>query len=384
MGKRQSDGAGIGSDTVESLENSSVEYFLLEPPTTSSSRAGGSRHFGGRSTTTTEEILSPISHRDSSINSLQNHQRSRSNTANSERLYFDNSNNNNDDDEGDVEEALTLPSAAQLSEPLILTSPRPRMRSSFSSYAAARRRSPTELSGLNYLNLTAYAAHLFVWYGIAVAGWMGHQTTRWSRTEQYETLVTPADWAARYLWIPIVVAQGVFALAQLLPHYRLRPIVTTGTGYFFFYTVLCQIVYTFLFSFGLFIFSFVAVVGTAVALLSLLISQHHYYYHHGNHSVGRRSSSSSIRHISEYLLFRLPFYLHTGWVLLMTVDHFALLFRRYAPDDTALQLAVDVVALAVLLPVAVTALTQAHDFVIPLVILWSYVSITATKQYLLY
>jgi len=57
----------------------------------------------------------------------------------------------------------------------------------------------------------------------------------------------------------------------------------------------------------------------------------------------------------------------------MAVDHFSLLFRRYT-DDTAIQLAVDIVSLAILLPVAVTALTQVYDFVIPIVILWSYVS----------
>lgn len=353
MGKSQSDKGGI----PESLDNSSVEYFLLEPPA-SSSRAGSSRHGGGRSTATTDEILSPISHRDSSVASFH-HEHSRINAAQTERIYFD---DNQGDDDDDDEETLTLRSA-NFGESLVLTSPRPRIRSSFSS--RSRRNVSSELSGLNYLNLTAYAAHVFVWYGIAVAGWLGPPTTRWSRTEQYETLVTPTDWAARYLWIPILLAQGGFALAQLLPHYRTRPILTTGTGYFFFYTVICQIAYTFLYSFGVFIFSFVAVVGTAVALLSLLMSQHHHYQQHGNYAGNR---------ISEYLLFRLPFYLHTGWVLIMTVDHFALLFRRYSPDDTSLQLAVDVVALAVLLPVSITALTQAHDFVIPLVSLWSYVS----------
>jgi len=339
MTSSNSEGASFG--------NSSVEYFLLEPPN-SRNNSGSRRARTGGIAAEDGEILSPISHAREEAITINNNN-------NSERIYF------NEDGDADEEE-LTLPSTTQhlLLNTADTPATRPRLRSSFSGRALR-----TELSGLNYLNVTCYLAHVFVWYGIAVYGLLGQHTTRWYRTEQYETLVTPTNWSANYLWIPILLTQGVFAVAQLVPYYRNRPIVTTGTGYFFFYTVLLQIAYTFLYSFGLFIFSFVAVVLTAVALLSLLVSQHHQYHHNGNSRVAGSHW--------EYLLFRLPFFLHAGWIILMTVDHFSLLFRRYS-GDTAIQLAVDIVSLAVLLPVAVTALTQAYDFVIPIVMLWSYVS----------
>jgi hypothetical protein len=189
--------------------------------------------------------------------------------------------------------------------------------------------------------------------------------TRWEMTQKYETLVTPVDWAFNYLWIPILILQGCFTIAQMLPYYRARPIIATGTRYFFFYTVLLQVVYTLCYSFRLFVISFVAVVLALISLLSLLFSQ----INHGSLSTqhGRRSWM-------EYFIFRLPFILHLGWMILMAVDHFSLLFRRFS-GDTALQLASDIVALGVLLPVASYALYHeaGPDWVVPIVILWYYV-----------
>jgi hypothetical protein len=234
--------------------------------------------------------------------------------------------------------------------------------------SAGRRGRRRELTGLNYLNAVAYAVHVVVWWGVGVWGLNGAVSTHWEMTERYVTLVTPATWAANYLWIPIVAAEGAFAAAQMIPDYRSRPVVTTGTAYYFFYTVLLQIAHTVLYSLGYFIASFVTAVLALLSLLSLLLSQQ-------NHStlsmIGRRNNSSA----TEYVLFSFPFYLHTGWMILKIVDHFSLLFRFYS-SDRGLQVAANIVGLGVLLAVAVYALTRpgGPDFVIPSVILWSYVS----------
>jgi hypothetical protein len=245
-----------------------------------------------------------------------------------------------------------------------------------------------ELSGLNYLNVVTYLAHVMIWWGVAVWGLDAYISTQWEMTQQYETLVTPATWAANYLWIPILLSQGLFAVAQLLPNYRSRLIVTNGTGFYFFYTVLLQIAYTFLYSFGLFIFSFLAALLASVALLSLLASQqrHEILSSSAHYAVAavvaplnrtpqrRRVCGTSVW---EYVAFQFPFYLHAGWMILMAVDHFSLLVRYYASGSVAWQLAADIVAMAMLLVVATYALHQASgpDFVIPIVMLWSYVRI---------
>jgi len=243
------------------------------------------------------------------------------------------------------EDNLTLPSQEENTTSLLYT-----------------RREPAELNGLNFLNVVTYCAHLFVSWGIGVWGLDGVLETRWEISTKYETLVTPAKWAY-YLWAPILILEGVFALAQLFPYYRSRPIIQAGTGFFFFYTFLIQTAWTFFFSFQLFIFSFVSVVAALLSLISLLASQ--------QHSLIRNRHSRM-----EYTLFRFPFFLHTGWMILMTVDHFSILFRRFEAD-IGLQIAIDIFSLGIMLAVAVACLTRPPetDFVIPLVILWSYVSL---------
>jgi hypothetical protein len=62
-------------------------------------------------------------------------------------------------------------------------------------------------------------------------------------------------------------------------------------------------------------------------------------------------------------------------MILMTVEHYSLLFRRYS-HSPSLQLASDIVALGALLAVGAFALSyHVSDFVIPTVILWSYVRV---------
>jgi hypothetical protein len=333
------------SATTESFTNSSVEYFLLEPAAETS--GGGETTTSSRQEALQQQILSP--YRDEAAIDSE------------ERICFD--------------EELTLPSTQRgesSSDNLLQSRPSFRFGSRHSNNSQrGRLRANTELSGLNYLNVVTYAVHLAVWWGVAVWGLDALLYTQWEVTELNETLVTPSTWAADYLWVPVLVTEAAFAIAQLLPHYRTRPIVTNGTGYFFFYTVLLQIAYTFLYCFGLFMFSFIAAILALVSLLSLLASQ-------GNHVAAPQRQHPSNRPrgaVNEYLLFRFPFYLHAGWMVLMTVDHFSLLFRRYS-GDAGLQLAGDIVALGVLLPVVTYALSQAQgpDFVIPVVILWSYVS----------
>lgn len=224
-------------------------------------------------------------------------------------------------------------------------------------------REPSALTSVNYLNVVTYLAHLFVSWGIGIWGLDGLLSTRWQITQQYETLVTPAEWAY-FLWVPILILEGIFAIAQLTPHYRNRPIIQAGTGYFFFYCFILQTAWTLFFSFELFTLSFISVVFALLSLLSLLLSQLH------------TISNDERRSWLEYLLFRFPFYLHTGWMVLMCTDHFALLFRAFG-TSAHMQAAIDVLSLSILLAVGVACLIRPpyNDLVIPTVVLWCFVGI---------
>ena len=225
------------------------------------------------------------------------------------------------------------------------------------------------LSRKNYLNVITYLLHLFVSWGIGIWGLGGMLATRWQITTQYESLVTPAVWAYS-LWVPILILEGLLAAAQLLPYYRNRPLVQDGIGYFFFYTFVLQTAWTLFFSFQWFVCSFIAVVLALCSLVSLLVSQQHAAL--GGTFVGRTKSI-----LLEYWLFCFPFYLHTGWMLLMTVDHLALLFRVPHDVTTSLQVGIDIFSLALLLASGVACLIRPpfQDFVIPTVLVWSLVRV---------
>lgn len=318
--------------------------------------------FGTATSTQDEDAFSSPVHREEA-------------SSHGERLFFDSES---------IHRGRLTSSGDELHSPLI------HHRNQRHSFASSRRR-PSELNGLNYLNVVTYAAHLFVSYGIGIWGLNHVLETRWEIITKYETLVTPAHWAY-YLWAPIVIMEGFFSLAQLLPHYRARSLIQgkhrsyaesihaflrskllhiaflslkDGTSFFFFYTFIIQTAWTFFFSFQLFILSFISVVGALLSLLSLLASQH------------KSLLSERRRNLLEYTLFRFPFYLHTGWMALMTVDHMCLLVRRYAPDHIGTQVAADILALALLLAVAIVPLTLStpvswpqQDFIIPLVVIW--------------
>jgi len=179
-------------------------------------------------------------------------------------------------------------------------------------------REPARLNGLNFLNVVAYFTHVFVSYGIGVWGLGGILPTRTKIISEFETLVSPAGWAY-YIWAPILGFEAIFAMAQLFPHYRARPIIQQGTGYFFFYTCIIQIAWTLFFSFKIFILSFVAVVAAFLSLASLLASQHY------SQLRGRKS-------LMEYWLFKFPFYLHCGWLIVCGVVQFSMFFRQFTSD----------------------------------------------------
>jgi hypothetical protein len=246
--------------------------------------------------------------------------------------------------------------------------PRFRLDSGLHTPLISHTREPARLNGLNYLNVLTYLLNVFVSYGIGVWGLGGILPTRWEISKEYVTLVTPAHWAY-FLWAPILVFEAIFAIAQLFPYYRARPIIQQGTGFFFFYTCLIQTAWTLFFSFKLFILSFVAVVAALLSLASLLASQQY------SQVRGRKS-------LVEYWLFKFPFYLHCGWLILCSVVQFSMIFRD-STSDVGVQLGADVVALGVMLPAATFFLTgqpSGPDFVIPLVIIWSYVSTVESKN----
>jgi len=144
----------------------------------------------------------------------------------------------------------------------------------------------------------------------------------------------------------------------------------SGTSVYFFYTTLFQTSWILFYSFadshvtGLFIPSFVSIVGALLSLFYLLRSQE------------QQLVGGAGRGIAEYLLFRLPFYWETGWMTILVAHHFSLLFRAF-DAQLSIQVGVDVFCLGILSVVALLMTFQGRDLVVPLVILTAYMAIAS-------
>mmetsp|Transcript_27468 Transcript_27468/g.64402 ORF Transcript_27468/g.64402 Transcript_27468/m.64402 type:complete len:574 (-) Transcript_27468:78-1799(-) len=249
--------------------------------------------------------------------------------------------------------------------------------------------SSPRLNGLNYLNVIAFALNVFTSYFIGVRG-VFKLPKRNEIFKAYLTLVTPADWAY-WLWTPILIFEFFFTVAQLFPHYRARPIIQQGTGVYFFWACIIQTIWTVLFAKGMHTFCFVAVVLALLCLVFLLASQHYNCLcaptarGRGGMTIVGFLSQATIppprqrrKSLLEYWFFRFPFYLHCGWLLVCMVVQFSIAFRFRFTHSSGAQLTADIVALGVMLPPATFFLTgqsSGPDFVIPIVILWSYIAI---------
>lgn len=215
------------------------------------------------------------------------------------------------------------------------------------------------LNGINFLNCASFLTALVVWCVVALSGFNGMTDTHLEIIEEYQTLVTPTQWAYT-IWIPIFVFDGVFAAAQMIPTFSARPAVQEGVRYFFFYACLAQIAWTFFFTFRLFILAFLAMIVLLFSLVSLLLSQF-LAEHRERHS--RR----------EFWLLRFPFSLHCGWVFVTTAVSLNVDINHGAGEEVAAA----IVSLALLLLVAFffLAVHPSADFVIPSVIIWAFIAI---------
>ncbi|CAB9504200.1 expressed unknown protein [Seminavis robusta] len=236
------------------------------------------------------------------------------------------------------------------------------------------RRRYSELSGLNYLNLCTFLVYLTVSIAIgsgvverAHPSWL---PSTWTVTTlpQYETLLTPIQWAGDYLWIPVLCWEGIFVLVQLLPKVRSGSEVVTGVACSYFHIGMLQSLATLLFCLKWIIPAWVALAGTVASLLWMQAKQEEH-------------QSTTTPHKWKYWVFRFPFDLHIGWLLPLLASRGSMIFRYYCRTQHGLQLAADIVTMALLLPCAGAYLvvrgnnSGPRNWVVPVLILWAYLGI---------
>jgi benzodiazapine receptor len=197
---------------------------------------------------------------------------------------------------------------------------------------------PPRLNPKNFLNLFAYIANIVLVYGIGNAGWIGTPTNG-ELSDKYQTLVTPNS-SAFTIWAVIFLAQGVFAILQLLPRLRDHAMVQRGVSYWYVVVAAVQIGWTFTFAYEIIIASLVFMLLIWVALIAILYSQ---YY------------TKSDGKLLEFWIFRFPFAVHAGWITAASALNVNVLVVDMEVS-ASMQLAVAIVSLAVLHAVSVWVL----------------------------
>lgn len=213
-----------------------------------------------------------------------------------------------------------------------------------------------KLNHKNYLNVLAYILNIALVYGVGNAGWAGTPDNG-ELSRKYQTLVTPNS-SAFIIWAVIFLAQGAFALLQLLPRFRATDMLQQGLGYWYNAVALTQIGWTFAFAYEVIWLSLVFMISIWICLISILYSQ---YY--------TKSDGS----LWEFWVLRFPFAIHAGWITAASAlnVNVQVVDMNAAPEY---QLAVAIVSLAVLHAISVWVLFKIErpNWTIACVLSWAF------------
>jgi hypothetical protein len=193
-------------------------------------------------------------------------------------------------------------------------------------------------------------------YGVGNAGWLNTPKTA-ELSEKYQTLMTPAS-TAFAIWAVIFLAQGAWAVLQLLPKFRAHPMVQDGTSYWYLSVAAMQIGWTFAFAYEVIPLSLAFMLLILLSLYGILYSQ---YY------------ATSDGSLLEFWVLRFPFAVHAGWITAASALNINVQVVSMEQPGYV-QLAVAIVSLAVLHAVSVWVLffISRPNWTIACVLTWAF------------
>lgn len=210
----------------------------------------------------------------------------------------------------------------------------------------------------NFVNILAYVANVLIVYGIGVLGWFGLPNNA-ELSAKYQTLVTPAGFAF-VIWAVIFISQAIFAVSQLFPTFRSKPLVQKGIR--FWYGVVCafQVVWTLAFSFEIIWLSCAAMILILSSLYGLLLNQR---------------LSGGGEGVQDFWILRFPFQLHIGWICAASALNINVVLVA-ASANASVQVFAAIFSLLLVVGTALTLLFRASkeeelNIVIPLVLAWA-------------
>lgn len=151
----------------------------------------------------------------------------------------------------------------------------------------------SDLNYINYLNVAGFIINVAITFaGSPIFGFPDNAEL----SEKYQTIITPAG-ITFAIWGIIFISQGVFTVIQVIPRYRLDPIVQNDISYWYFIACLFQSAWTFAFGYEIIWLSVFTMLGILVSLVVIIL---------------RKAKNSTS--VSSYWLLHFPFDIHCGWI----------------------------------------------------------------------
>uniref|UniRef100_A0A7S4VBY4 Uncharacterized protein n=1 Tax=Alexandrium monilatum TaxID=311494 RepID=A0A7S4VBY4_9DINO len=215
---------------------------------------------------------------------------------------------------------------------------------------------PAQLTWRNRSSLAAYVFNSAFTYA-SLTGVFGATNTELSK--KYQTLVTPAGFAFS-IWGPIFIAEGFFAVAQMLPRFRGTAAARAAAPWWW-AACLCQVCWTLAFAQEVIPLSLVCMLGILVCLLGVA-----------------RSTDALELTCAEYWLLRAPFSLHLGWIIAASaVNASVQADAAEASPQTLLGLAVSSDAVICTVATCLAVVARRPDAIACLVVAWAFGGIYA-------
>lgn len=167
--------------------------------------------------------------------------------------------------------------------------------------------SSMKLNRNNFLNIVAFVMSFVLNYQEGPGhedNWFNGMNAMTSLFPRYESLMTPAD-TTFILTKVILILEGVFTFAQLLPKYRGNYLVQECVRYWYFVLAFTQLLWSFDLNIENIWGSIVSTIFMGVmfaAVSMILISQ-------------AKASDSATQTPEEYWLLRFPFNVHCGFIM---------------------------------------------------------------------
>jgi len=173
----------------------------------------------------------------------------------------------------------------------------------------------------NAMNLITFISSISVAICVGLFGWTRDGKGSFKNVhDDVPTLVTPVFWT-NSLWIVIYLLEMIFVICQMRPSFRNLVVLHRGVGWYFFLAHCSQIAWVVSYSFDEIVLAGLFMLLTAIFLCLLCIKIYFFDFVSTDDNLSGSDPTDTppaiLSPVMEFIIFRLPFQLHFGWLIFM-------------------------------------------------------------------